>query len=376
MLWLGRAIIENMKICIFHNLKKGGAIHYLSQITKHLQKNNTIDVYSFQKNTKPKIFKNYYYTEIKQTKNIFEHLLQINFEVDKKSKKITREILEKKYDLILINNDHLVQSPHILKYLGNKNNSFFISHEPRREFYEKTTYDHNSIIKIISRFIRLLTKRIDIRNCKKAKNIITNSYYSQYIFSKIYEESSYVLYPGLVRKKLTKTNYILNNKYISFGSLSRTKGHHLSIKYAPKKHKILIVGSNNNDTSYLINKYAKSKNINFLVDVNKKQKQKIMSTNGVFFANQTNEPFGISTLELTNNKRFITGHNLGGTSEIIDTGINGLLYPQNKKTTNKVLKYFTNKKNISFYANKNISWKKTAENLLRLCSFLKNEPMH
>ena len=363
-----------MNICIFHNLKQGGAISYLLKLTAQLQINNTVDVYSFQNNTNKKIFKNYYKTKIRKTKNIIEHLIQINFEMYAKSKKLSKKILNKKYDLIIVNNDHLVQSPHILKYLGKENNCVFISHETKREFYEKTTYDHNNIKKILSRLIRISTKYIDLKNCKNTKNIITNSQYSKYVFRKIYKKNSYVVYPGLNRKKISKNKYTPNNTYISFGALSKLKGHDLSIKYKPTNSKMYIVGNNNNDKNYLVNKY--NNEAIFSIDISESEKEKTMSSNSIFFANQRNEPFGISTLELTSKGRFVIGLNSGGTPEIIDSGINGILYPKDNNIPNKVLKYITKINEFNLYKNKEISWKKTTENLLRLYNFLKNEPAY
>jgi len=366
-----------MNICIYHNLKEGGGLFYLSQISKELQKKHSLEVYSFQKNPNPKIFNTYHYKKLKKTKGLLGHLLQINFEMKTKSKVMAKKILRKKFDLIIITNDHLTQSPHILKYLGSRNNCLYISHEPVREYYEKTTYSHRNIKNYISRLIRISTKIIDKSNCKKAKNIIVNSYYSQYIFSKIFKKNSYVIYPGLSRLKISPISCKYRNTLVSFGSLSRIKGHHLSIKYAlnNSNNKLIIAGFKNNDMSYLINKF-KSKNIKFLVNLSKNEKEEVLEKNKFFFANQINEPFGITTLEIANKNNVTLGLNLGGTPEIIDNGINGFIYPQNDKVANKILKYIDIKKTINLYKNKNISWGEATSNLLRLYHFLKNEPAY
>ena len=106
-----------MKICIFHNLKRGGALIYLVKIAEYLNKNHSVDIYSFQKNKLFRNFKNYYFYKIGKTKNLFQYLLLTLFELNRKSKKIAEKINKQKYDLIIVSNDFLIQSPHILKYL-------------------------------------------------------------------------------------------------------------------------------------------------------------------------------------------------------------------------------------------------------------------
>ncbi len=367
-----------MRICIFHNLKKGGALIYLAKIAEYLKKSHSVDIYSFQKNKSFHDFKNYYFYKIKKTKNLFHYLLLTLFELNQKSKKIAKKINNQKYDLIIVSNDFLTQSPHILKYLKNTKQSkiIFISHEPKREFYEKTTYDHMKIKRVLSRIIRLYIKIIDKYNCKKAQNIVTNSFYSKNVFQKIYKQKSYVIHPGLERINIKKTSIKINNHYYSLSDFSKTKGHHLSIniiKLFPKSE-LTIAGRKNNDFVYITKLIKNIKNIKLKINISSASKIKLLKKKTIFLCNQIKEPFGISNLEISNSNNYIIGLNIGGTAEIVDHGINGLLSQINN--TQKVIKYIANKKTILFYKNKRLSWEYTSQKLLSLYHFLKNEPAY
>ncbi len=367
-----------MRICIFHNLKKGGALEYLVKIVEYLNKNHSIDIYSFQKNKSFHSFKNYYFYKIKKTKNLFQYILLTFFELNQKSKKIAEKINNQKYDFIIVSNDFLIQSPHILKYLKNtkKSKIIFLSHEPKREFYENTTYDHMKFKRILSRIIRSYIKAIDKHNCKKTQIIITNSFYSQNVFQKIYNKKSYVVQPGLERINIKKTSLNNNHRYYSLSDFSKTKGHHISINSINSlpESKLIISGRKNNDFIYISKLIKNNKNIKLKINISSINKIKLLNEKTIFLCNQIKEPFGISSLEISNGNNYIIGLNLGGTAEIIDHGINGFL--SQIKNNRKVIKYIDNKKTIKFYKNKRLSWDHTSQKLLSLYHFLKNEPAY
>jgi len=367
-----------MRICIFHNLKKGGALIYLVKIVEYLNKNHSIDIYSFQKNKSFHDFKNYYFYKIEKTKNLFQYLLLTQFKLNQKSKKIAEKINIQKYDLIIVGNDFLIQSPHILKYLKStkKTKIIFLSHEPKREFYERTTYDHMKLKRVLSRIVRFYIKIIDKHNCKKAKNIVTNSFYSQNVFRKIYNRKSYVIHPGLERTNITKTSLKTNHHYYSLSDYSKTKGHHISINIIKlfSKSELIIAGRKNNDLDYISKLIKNIKNIKLKINISSTDKIKLLKKKTIFLCNQINEPFGISNLEISNSSNYIIGLNMGGTTEIVDHGINGFL--SQIKNNRKVIKYIDNKKTIKFYKNKKLSWDHTSQKLLSLYHFLKNEPAY
>lgn len=364
--------MKKLRIAIFHNLKTGGALKYISCLTRELAKKNDLYLYSFQKDSKCILNKKYVYVEIKHTNNILDHLFQIIYELKQKSKIIAGHINENNYDIVIVCNDYLIQSPYLLKYIDTKKCVlFYLSNEQKREFYEKTSYDHYSFRRTLSRIFRYVIKFIDYDNCKKASNIITNSYYSQLVFKKIYKKDSYVIHPGMVRHRLIKHQLKNSDKYISYGPLTYLKNHDALINFINQKTKLLIVGSTQGDSDILIKKCANRNNVRIIKDVSLRELNRISKYNFLFLATQTNEPFGLSTLEIACSHKYIVGKNLGGTSEIIDHGVSGFLVPINKMFS--MYKYISIKKDIIYYSNRKISWAKTTQSFLNLYHFLKNE---
>ncbi|MBU1130401.1 glycosyltransferase family 4 protein [Patescibacteria group bacterium] len=365
-----------MKICIFHNLKKGGALKYLIEISRLLRQQHSVHIFSFQKNIPKQIYDKINVTKLRKTNNIFGHLYQVLFELKHKSKKIAYKINQKKYDLILIHHCYLTQSPYILKYLKNKKKCIYIFHEPKREFYEPTSSKHFTYRKKITRLIRSPIKFIDKNNCKFAKNIVTNSYYSKFIIKKIYKKKSFVLYPGLNKKqfKLLKTNNQKN--FISIGNFTTAKGHDQSIDLLRNtKGKLTIIGKKDEDYKFISNLSNSPKiSVSLKTKIKNKNKIKLLKKHTFYFSNQTKEPFGIATLEATTQNCFVLGNNSGGTPEIIQHGLNGFLYPNNHKIKKKIVKSFLEKKKIHFINNNEINWKQTTKHLLSLYHHLKNEP--
>lgn len=354
-----------MKIAVFHNLEKGGALNSLIFPLKYLKDKNIIDVYSFKNNIPKKLGNNFYIFKLNKTNNIFRHLIQILFELKNKNKAIAQKINNKKYDLILIFPCLLIQSPYLLKYIKNKNKCIYFFTESKREFYEKTSFDYWSFKKIITRLIRYPIKFIDKKNCKTAQHIISNSIYSSNILFKFYKKKSTVIYPGLkpiIPQKITIKN---NKKILSVGLLSKTKGHDFSIKQLDKiSDNLTILGRETNESKKIFEfAYKKKIFLNLIKTEKDNIKDDIYKYYSIYLANQNKEPFGITTLEATSNNCFVLGKNEGGTGEIIKNGINGLLY-SNIKEAKKRLKEIVNKKYITFYKVNKIDWKYTTDKIL------------
>ena len=60
-----------MKIAIYHNLEKGGALSSIIEPLKFLKIKNKIDVYCFKKNIPENLVDNFFIYNIKKTNNIF-----------------------------------------------------------------------------------------------------------------------------------------------------------------------------------------------------------------------------------------------------------------------------------------------------------------
>lgn len=365
-----------MKIAIFHNLEKGGALNSIIYPLKYLYKSNHIDVYSFKKNIPEKFVNNFFTHKLKTTNNIFEHIFQILFELKNIHKKISEQINKNNYDLVLIFPCILTQSPYLLRFVNNsKNNCLYFFNETKREFYEDTSYDHYSIKKIITRLIRIPIKIIDKNNCRKAKNIIANSIYTANILKTIYNKNCTVIYPGL--KPITPKKIIVKNnkKILSVGLFSKIKGHDFSIQQLKNLNcEITILGRKTNEYTKIIN-FAQKNNINLktIHTENNKEKNKLFKKHSIYIANQQKEPFGITTLEATNYNCFVLGKNEGGTPEIIKHGLNGFLYPNDISIARNSLKKILKQKQLALYKQSVVDWKYTTNSILQLYHSLKNE---
>ncbi|MFA4826887.1 MAG: glycosyltransferase family 4 protein [Candidatus Shapirobacteria bacterium] len=357
-----------MKIAIFHNLDKGGGLIYLEKIAKTLKEKHTVDLYALNYNSDTTNFSKNYVFPISTTTGVIKHLHQVLFKLKEKNKIIAELIDKNNYDLVIIGQCFLTQSPYLLKYLKNKN-SLYLLHEPKREFYENTSFDYYSFKRILTRLIRLPIKFIDINNCQHARTIISNSYYSAKRIEEIYNKKSFVVYPGLkqIKPKLViKKN---NKKIISVGLFSKIKGHDFSVKQVSglKSTYLKIIGRKTEEYKNIL-KITQENDVilESIFDANDKKKKEILSNSTFFLANQENEPFGVSTLEAVDGDCFVLGKNEGGTAEIISHGLNGFLYSNNIKIAQKALRYYLSQKYIKTYKTVKIDWKETTNKLLNI----------
>lgn len=353
-----------MKIAIFHNLNEGGGLVYVSKIVEDLTiLNIKVDVYTHQ--TKQILFtdKTYSYP-LQNTTNIFSYIYKVLFDTTTIEKQISTKIIKNKYNYVLVFPCNLQQCPNLIKYLP-KNNTYYFYLENLREFYEKTSFDYYTPLKIISRIIRTPIKIQDYLNCKFAKNIIVDSFYSRYQLLKIYNKNSYVIHPGMTRSSSTKHIIKNNKKSLSFGLLSMLKGHHLSAKINPK---IKIYGAKSHE---IIKNYINKNTYINRKTISNNFRDNLFKNHTFYFANQINEPFGIVTLEATTHNAFVIGRNEAGTSEIINNGNNGLIYNINNiKLAKRMFKLINKKNKIKIYSNTKIDWGETVDKILYIIKYV------
>lgn len=354
-----------MLIAIIHNLKKGGALNSIIEPLKFLKKENKIDVYCLQKNIPSNLVNNFFVYNLKETKNIFQNLFQIIFELRNINKKIAQDIDKKNYDLILIFPCLLTQSPYLLRFIKNKEKVIYFFTEPKREFYEITSFDYWSLKKIITRLIRLPIKYIDKKNCQSAKHIISNSIFTSNNLKRIYNKESTVIYPGLKPIKPKKIIIKNNKKILSVGLISKLKGHDFSIKQLKDiVDNITILGRQSNESQKIFDLATKN---NIFLNIAKteddKVKDDLYNYYSIYLANNLNEPFGITTLEATSKNCLVLGKKEGGTPEIISHGINGYLY-SNLHEARKILKKILNQKELTFYQINTVDWAHTTNKIL------------
>ena len=120
-----------MKIAIFHNLKPGGALLTLCQISKILNKTHSVDIYCLNDNTPQNISNNIFVFPLKQTNNILQHILQVSTELVSLNKKIAGIIENCKYDLLLVFPCILTQAPYLLKSIKKTKMVYFFLESKR-----------------------------------------------------------------------------------------------------------------------------------------------------------------------------------------------------------------------------------------------------
>ena len=354
-----------MKIAIFHNLETGGALNSIIYPLRYIKEGNKIDIYCFKKNINKQLVNNFYIYKCKKNKNIFKELFFILKDFKKINQKIAEDIDKKDYDLILVFPCLLTQSPYVLKFLKNKNKVIYFFTEPKREFYEPTSFDYWNPKRILTRLIRLSLKYIDQKNCQYAKHIISNSNFTAKKLKEIYNKNSTVIYPGLKPIKPKNISIKNNKKFLSVGQLSKIKGHDFSIdQLSGIIDNLTILGREVFETKKIY-KIARKKNVflNIIQTEDNKIKDDLYKYYSIYLANNKNEPFGITTLEATTNNCLVLGKKEGGTPEIIKNGINGYLY-SDLNEARKILKTIISQDKLKFKQINTIDWKYTSDKIL------------
>ncbi|PIZ61229.1 hypothetical protein COY20_00660 [Candidatus Shapirobacteria bacterium CG_4_10_14_0_2_um_filter_40_12] len=351
-----------MKIAIFHNLKSGGGLNLLNSLANSFMKKGIeVNIFTHQKN-KLKKTSNSFSFPIEEPTNTINHLIRAIFTLNKSEKNISKIIIQKKFDYIFVFPCNITQTPHILRFLP-KDKTFYFFQEPKREFYEKTSFDYYTPKRFLSRLIRYPEKIIDQINCKACTHIISNSKFSQTNLKNIYKKDSFVIYPGMKSIKPYKISIKNNHKFLSFGLLTMLKGHHISAQMVPN---VDICGQESNEN---IQKYI-PKNVSIKTNIKEKDVKNIYKKYSFFLANQINEPFGLTTLEATSNNCYVLGKNEGGTPEIIKNGFNGTLLPINNiPKAQEIIKKINKKKTITFKKTCIIDWNYTVDQILK---YIKN----
>ncbi|MEK7571936.1 MAG: glycosyltransferase family 4 protein [Patescibacteria group bacterium] len=197
-----------MRIAIFHELQQGGARRAVNEFAKELQKKHTVDLYivDIKEDSAERAFFHqvhlYPFTpkdwrggnwRLKLYKDTLElmKLYQLH-------KKMAADINNGEYDVAFIHPSQYTQAPFILRFL--KTRKVYYCEEPLRLVYESQFEIPKNIPlikKIYEKFNRLLRKRIDRENLKKADMVITNSKYTKKRIEEAYKIKSVVSYLGV-----------------------------------------------------------------------------------------------------------------------------------------------------------------------------------
>lgn len=185
-----------MKIAVFHNLPKGGALRVTEEQIKRLKRHHQVDVYGLRalKGAITSGGNKVIAKLISRPRNDF-----FKFHTLKKlHQQLAQKIDQKNYDVVLVHPSRYTQAPYLLRFL--KTPSVYYAHEvlricyePHLKFQEKVNFPK----KIYEKTYRFFLKRADFLNAKSATKIIVNSKQTQKWVFKAYGAEAQVCYPGI-----------------------------------------------------------------------------------------------------------------------------------------------------------------------------------
>lgn len=326
-----------MKLSFFHNLPAGGAKRVVYQQVEYLSKTNDVTVYCFDNNQKD--FLNFRLLPIKikaykfSVKNNFPGFLNRLF-IDAKTffllpriyKKIARDIDRENYNILIAHHDFMTQSPYLLRYGKTKN--IYYCEEPLRMVYEKQfSFKKNvSFFKnIYEKYIRVIRKKIDIKNVQKADLIIANSNYIKKYIKNVYNKDSILCSPGINENTFRPLNIKKEKDILFIGEKNTIDGYDLlqeAYKIIGKNVSLKVISHRESNAwisdKELCEEYNKAK---------------------IVVALAKNEPFGLIPLEAMACGVPVIAINEGGYKDTVIDGQTGYLIERSSKILAFKIKY-------------------------------------
>lgn len=331
-----------MKIAVFHELQRGGARMVVNEMVKRLKKDNQVDLFitsPFYKKEEKQFFTNIKVFKFKERKwdgkdwrsRIYKDSLEL-IKLYDLHKKIAKEVEEKKYDIFFVHASSYIEAPFVLRFTNIK--KIFYCHDPNyRMIYDPIMKipDHLDLIrKNYERINRIIRKRLDITNIKKADKLIASSFFEKKIIKQTYGLESTVIYYGV------DTNFFKQSKrekefdLLFVGTSHPLEGYPLfldALKHLPKNLRVkTILGD-----------------IEWVSD--KKELREYYRKSRVVVCLGRNEPFGLTPLDAMACGVPVVALNEGGYKETVIDGKTGFLAKANgKDIASKINLILKNKK--------------------------------
>jgi len=329
-----------MRIALFHNLPPGGGKRVVYEIIKRLSTiNNQIDLYIYDSKSEDFLNLNEFVNNVflfpngnTNNKSGISRIISL-FKVKYASKNIAKKINESNYDISIIMQCKVSNTPFLLKYL--KIPTLYFCHEPLAKILEPH-YRLNKKNGLFSVFKNLLFNYfilIDKSNAKYATNICTSSYYS---IENIYR--NYGIYPslnylGVDTEKFKNLNLKRKNTLLFVGSLNIAKGQDFVIEsigtMVVKPEIKFIYNFSYGDSVFIKQLQKRADELNIKVSFQKmaSDEELIISYNEAMitvFPSRL-EPLGLVPLESMSCGTPVIGISEGGIRETIINGITGVL---------------------------------------------------
>jgi len=226
-----------MNIAFYHNLPPGGAKRASSEFIKHLSLNNSIDLYTIDSSAEDFLsskddVNNLYISDVDTKSLSLKGLMKIftSFKLKFIQKKLASLIDSKKYDVVVVLQCKVNNSPHILKFLKTKN--IFYCHEPASKIFEPH-YSNPSGYRFIEFSKNLLKKyfvSIDRKNAKGTNFLLTSSKYNCEVLYKDFGVHPKLNYVGVDTDMFKPLNIDKKEHIVCVGALNKAKGQDFLIR--------------------------------------------------------------------------------------------------------------------------------------------------
>lgn len=360
-----------MKIAIFHELHSGGARRAVNEFAKQLKKNHQVEAYIIdEKDDKSEriSFNNVFYYNFIPRKwsgnnwkiKFYKDTVEL-YKLYKLHEKIAKDINSQRYDIAFIHPSQFTQAPFILRFIKTKKiyycqESLRISYEPGFDI----SPDLSLPKKIYEKTMRLIRKKIDKVNIKRADMVLANSKHTQKNIQLAYGIKSRVSYLGVDENVFKPLSLNKDIDILFIGGAEKADGYtlleeslnYMKIKPVVKKH---ITGKDwiNNDEEF----------------------RKLYSRAKIVVCLARNEPFGLIPLEAMACAVPVVAVREGGYKETVIDGETGYLIPKDPYALAEKLEFLLSNAKIRskmgeaarLYVEENWTWHKNTnilENIL------------
>lgn len=238
-----------------------------------------------------------------------------------------------KYDVVITSTAGTYTSPNFVK-VGKKTLLVNYCHTPPRYLYgfpvanDWTNNWFRRMLLVLGKIPMHFLRILDFKSAQLPKYIIANSNEVKRRIQKFYRREATVIYPPVeipnVEKDVKKEDY-----YLIGGRVSRHKGHDIAIKAFTKLGLPLKVFGGT-FASYGLEQFKKEAgdNVEFLGEVDEKQKWELMKHAKAFIFPSEQEDFGIIPVEAMAAGTPVIALNQGGVKETVIDGKTGLFFEE------------------------------------------------